>query len=345
MEQYEHGGDIYGNPQVRLDFSVNTNPLGMPPGARAALIAHIDKFMRYPDPQCRALRAAIALHEGVPEDWVICGNGAADLIYRLCFAMKPKKALVCAPTFSEYERAMKQVGCQVSQHFLKEENLFLLTEEILDMLQPGLDMLFLCHPNNPTGRLIPEELLRHIIKRAQQERITVVVDECFLEFSGGASSKAYLDEAPCLIVLKAFTKTYAMAGLRLGYILASGKEMLGKVKLASQVWSVSVPAQIAGEAALEDEGWMQRTRCLIAEERGYLAKGLSQCGAKVYPGDANFLLFQHGKPLYEPLLQKGIMIRPCGNFEGLDASYHRVCIKTREENIELIKAIKEIIDD
>jgi len=156
MERFEHGGDIYGNPGVRLDFSVNTNPLGMPDAVRQALVSRVDEYARYPDPQCRTLRAAIALHENVPEDWVLCGNGAADLIYRLCYAVGPRRALVCAPTFSEYERALEQIGCRAAHHNLTAEEQFALTSDIEERLVPGIDALFLCHPNNPTGGLIPE---------------------------------------------------------------------------------------------------------------------------------------------------------------------------------------------
>jgi len=113
MKRYEHGGDIYGIEGIELDFSVSTNPLGMPDAVRDALASRIDEFSRYPDPSCRELRSAIAIHEEVPNEWILCGNGAADIIYRLCFAIKPRKALVCAPTFTEYERALEQVGSQV----------------------------------------------------------------------------------------------------------------------------------------------------------------------------------------------------------------------------------------
>ena len=128
MQGYDHGGDIYGNPGVTLDFSVNTYPIGLPEEVRCALQSRVEEFARYPDPHCRELRGAIAAFESVPADWILCGNGAADLIYRLCYAMKPQKALVCAPTFSEYERALQQVGCQVEYHILAEANQFALFE-------------------------------------------------------------------------------------------------------------------------------------------------------------------------------------------------------------------------
>ena len=343
MRLYEHGGDIYGNPGVTLDFSVNTNPIGMPEEVRNALISRADEFMRYPDPECRELCAAIAKVEGVPSDWVLCGNGAADLIYRLCYAARPREALVCAPTFSEYERALGQTGCRVSRHIMTADDGFAMTDAIAERLVPGLDILFLCHPNNPTGRLIPADLMDRVISRARRNGTLVIVDECFLDFTGGASVKSYLAETPGLAVLKAFTKIYAMAGLRLGYILTSDGMLKSKTEKTGQCWSVSVPAQIAGAAALTSEGWVSTTRRLIAEERGYLSVNLMALGITVFPSDANFLLLRLERPLYEPLLQKGILIRKCGNFKGLDGAYYRIGVKTREDNKRLIQAAAEVL--
>jgi len=340
MQRYEHGGDIYTNHGVKLDFSVNTNPLGLPLAVREALSSRIDEFTRYPDPSCCELRSAIAAHEEVPNEWILCGNGAADIIYRLCYAIKPCKALVCAPTFTEYERALEQVESQVIYHSLTPDNGFDLTDEIIGRIDPTIDMLFLCNPNNPTSRLISSELMARIMARARQTHTIVVVDECFLDFTKGESAKCFLADMPELCILKAFTKIYAMAGLRLGYLLASDKTLIEKAAGAAQCWSVSVPAQIAGVTALSCEGWQDKTLELIEEERSFLTKNLEMAGITVFPGDSNFLLLRTEYPLYEMLLEKGIMIRRCENFKGLDSSYYRISIKTRRENLCLTEAIK-----
>jgi threonine-phosphate decarboxylase len=322
LQPYEHGGDIYGNPGVTLDFSVSTNPLGTPREVREALISRVDEFERYPDPYCRELVTAIARQENVPKEWILCGNGAADLIYRLCHALKPRRACVPAPTFSEYERALSFIGCEVDHGLI-----------------PGSDVVFLCHPNNPTGKLIPEELLEQAIRSSD----TVVVDECFLGFTEGISAKQYLASKPGIVILKAFTKTYAMAGLRLGYILCADAALIEKVNAAGQSWSVSAPAQIAGLAAFSCADWLEKTRVLVKQEREYLAGALGELGVKVFPSDANFLLFRCETPLYGPLLEKGILIRSCANFKGLDESYYRVSVKKREENIRLAQAVGEVL--
>lgn len=324
MRQYDHGGDIYGNPGVVIDFSVNTNPLGCPESVKTALISRISEFSRYPDSQCRELRAAIARHENVPEEWVLCGNGAADLIYRLCWAVKPRTAYVPQPAFSEYERALGQVGCQ-----------------LVDL--NNAEIIFLCHPNNPTGQLISEDTLEQLVSKAAENRAVVLVDECFLDFTDGVSAKRYLAGIEGLVVLKAFTKIYAMAGLRLGYVLTANGDLRDRIETAGQCWSVSVPAQIAGLAALGVPDWVRQTKVLVASEREFVSEKLSGMGLNVWPSDANFLLFQSEKPLYEPLLQKGILIRRCGNFKGLDESYYRIGLKTRPDNLRLLEAVEEVL--
>ncbi|MDR1665292.1 MAG: aminotransferase class I/II-fold pyridoxal phosphate-dependent enzyme, partial [Clostridiales bacterium] len=290
MDKYEHGGDIYANTKVLLDFSVNTNPLGMPEEVRDALISRVDEFSRYPDPECRELRGAVAAYENVPEDFILCGNGAADLIHRLCRAVKPRSALVLAPTFSEYERALEQAGCSVTRHTLFPENNFEVAENMLERLTPETDMLFLCNPNNPTGRLINGGLLEKILHRAHENHILTVVDECFIAFTRvGVSAKKYLYQMPGLVVLKALTKTYALAGLRLGYMLASDKALLKKTADAGQCWGVSVPAQVAGVAARARRGLqehaqprtdslMEATRRLVETERQFRTESLMALG-------------------------------------------------------------------
>jgi len=333
-----HGGDIYTNKGVTLDFSVNTNPFGMPECVREALIARADEFARYPDPNNRALCEAIAKYEGVPVEFILCGNGAADLIYRLCYAVMPLAALVLAPTFSEYERAL---SCGITRYFLKPENQFAVLDDILDYITSDVEIIFLCHPNNPTGRLFPREILKDVVYFAARRGITVVVDECFIDFTGGASAKDFLNDAQNLVILKAFTKMYACAGLRLGYIITPDVKLTDTLTKEAQPWSVSVPASIAGIAALSCADWVTKTRELIISERSYLSGELKKLGFTVFDGDANFILLKSERPLYEPLLEKGILIRPCGNFAGLDSSYYRLAVKTREENIRLVRAMSD----
>jgi threonine-phosphate decarboxylase len=343
LQRYEHGGDIYSHENVRLDYSVNLNPLGMPPGVREAIISRVGEYETYPDVKCRALRKAIAARDGVPEEYVLCGNGAADLIHRLCLALRPKRVLTLAPSFSEYERSARLYGSEIAYHRLSEAESFALTERVLDDITPETGLLFLCNPNNPTGRLIDANLMGKIARRCSETGTLLLLDECFLPFTDGASLLPLTERMPNLVLLRAFTKLYSMAGLRLGYIVCSGRELLKAVGEHAQCWSVSAVAQTAGLAALRCDGWEEKTRTLVSEEREYLSHALRALGLTVYPSDCNYLLFRSELPLYEPLLQKGVLIRRCENFEGLDVRFFRVGVKLRPQNEALVRAISEVL--
>jgi threonine-phosphate decarboxylase len=344
-----HGGDIYGHKILMekdregllLDYSVNTNPLGMPEPVKAALRAHVEEYQRYPDPSCRALRAALSRYEGVSEDRICCGNGAADLIFRICLALRPRRVLVCAPAFSEYERAAALAGGEVALHRLSEAEGFALTRRYLEDLVPGLDLAFLCNPNNPTGRLIDPELLAEILRRCRALGIFLVMDECFLPFTGAPS----LAGGPGLAVVKALTKTFSMAGLRLGYALGPDSAFAEALADTGQRWSVSSPAQTAACAALQCLPWLEQSRGIIETERLYLTEELRKLGFRVFDSDANFMLFRSDAPLLEGLMERGILIRDCSSFHGLDGSYYRCCVKRREHNETFIAALREVLHD
>lgn len=344
MPHYDHGGDIYGTDGVRLDFSVNTNPLGMPDTVRSAIIDALPTYSRYPDPHCRELRAALGAFHALDPAQILCGNGAAELIYAVSAAFRPKTTLVTAPAFSEYEKAVRLYGGEMRYYPLSERDGFVLTEGILEELTPQLDMLFLCTPNNPTGRLIPTELLCRIAEKCYENDIAFVLDECFLDFTDGRSMLGELRRFPKLLVLRAFTKIYAMAGLRLGTLYCAHTAVLERIAAHIPTWSVSAVAQAAGKAALRDDTWLQKTRRMTEEERSFMVSALRSLGLAVYPGDANFMLIKSDTPLYAPLLERGIMVRRCESFNGLDRRFVRIGLKTREENRALINALGEVLN-
>lgn len=343
MRRYEHGGNIYAQPGVRFDFSVNTNPAGLPPQVREALASEMDRFVRYPDPDCGELRRALALHHGCAAECILCGNGAADLIFRLCAYLKPRKALVPAPTFSEYERSVRLFGGTMEEFPLSREDGFTLPDRFPDQIGPDVDLVFLCTPNNPTGVLTSPDLIRRTAERCRQIGALLLVDECFLPFTVGPSVLPLLEEYPNLLILRAFTKLYAMAGLRLGYLLGD-PGLLERIAPFGPHWAVSVPAQTAGLAALAAEPeWTETTRTLIRAERDFLTEGLSRLGVTVFPSAANFLLLESGLPLYPLLRERGILVRNCSNFTGLDERHIRVAVRSPEENQALLRAIEEVL--
>lgn len=343
MNRSSHGGDVYSR-HIEHDFSANINPLGIPGEVLRAAAGALRDCERYPDPRCRELTAAISAHENYPAEMIVCGNGAADLIYRTVSALAPRTALLCAPTFSEYEKALTERGCAVRKHFLKRGNGFALTSGILEDITPGTDILFLCSPNNPTGVTVPPELLKRISGKCRETGTFLVVDECFLDFvEGGAefSAKPLLSEDSA--VLKAFTKIYAMPGLRLGYALFGSERTAAKVSGCGQAWSVSIPAQAAGIAALGVSGFPEKAAAVVSAEREFLSAGLQSLGLEVVPSEANYILFRCGIRLDELLAQRGIAIRNCGNYDGLDEGWFRTAVRLREENTLLLAAIAEVL--
>ncbi len=344
MLVYNHGGDIYSRP-VELDFSVNINPFGMPEPVQQAIVDNVASYASYPDPFCRSLRAGLAQAESVPAENILCGNGAADLIYRLCLALRPGRVLVPVPAFTDYARAARLAGAEVTEHLLQEETGFLLDEAFIECIQPGLDMVFLCTPNNPTGRLIAPGLLEQILERCEQTGTLLVLDECFQPFAGGHSLVPRTSSSKKLLVLRAFTKIYAMAGLRLGYLITSDRDLLSELAGFGQPWSVSAVAQVAGLAALDCTREVARVQEFIREERPRLARALAGFGFKVYPSSANYLLWQSHHSLAGPLLDKGILIRRCQDFTGLDESFYRTAVRLPGQNEQLIRALQEVLDD
>lgn len=343
-----HGGDWaafeheYGVPP--LDFSASVSPLGVPEGVRAAVAAAAGEIDRYPDPDCRALRRAIAAHEGVEAAWVLCGGGASDLIYRAVQAVKPRRALVTAPCFGEYEAALEAADCEIVRYPLN--TVFRLEEGVLAAIDETVDLVILCQPNNPSGVAVDPALLRRIAERCAAAHCRLMADECFTDFLDAPdqySCKPLLAVFPNLLMLKAFTKLYAMAGARLGYALCADEGFLDAMRRAGAPWAVSHLAQAAGVAALRETDYVERVRALVRTERALLSQRLAALGLRVVAGEANFLLFRCDTPLDAPLRRRGILIRRCGDFAGLDDTWYRAAVRTHGDNERLIAALTEVL--
>lgn len=336
---FEHGGDVYSNEMI-YDFSANLNPLGMPECVKNSLKKSIDEWGKYPDPYCRKLTEKIAGYENISAENIVCGNGAADLVYRIVQAFKPKKSVICAPSFSEYKNALKGFGSKIDVHYLSESGGFILDRGILERFTESVDMLILCSPNNPTGRTIDTEILKMICKKCLEKNIIFLCDECFMDFIKNKKDKSvrnFMNKN--IIILKAFTKIYSMAGLRLGYALFGSSDHAEMVRKAGQFWSVSIPAQIAGIAALDEKNYLQKAIEIIENERDFLYNELSKLNFKTYCSEANFILFKSSLPLADLLLKHKILIRSCANFDGLNENFFRIAVRGHDENTALIKAL------
>ena len=337
-----HGGEIRGEV---IDFSANINPLGTPSSVRQAVAASLDMLCRYPDPYCRDLTKAIAAYEGVSQDQILCGNGAAELIYSFCQALKPGKALLPVPSFSEYRTALEAVDCEITDYVLSQDRGFRLEEDFLSFLE-GFDgeLLMLCNPNNPTGLLLEPALLEEILNICREKHIFLFVDECFLDLTEkGVSLKSRLEEKD-LLLLKAFTKSFGMPGLRLGYCLSGNASLLKKMGSMCQAWNVSTPAQFAGLAALKETAFLERANAIIHSQRPLMLEALRRLGLTVIESKTNFILFHSEIELRAPLLERGYQIRDCGNYPGLTEGWYRIAVKLPEENKKLLAAMEEIIN-
>jgi threonine-phosphate decarboxylase len=353
MASLIHGGDTEGYVLERggepLDFSANCNPLGIPESVPPAILAAAAKADRYPDPLCRRLRNAMSEKLGVPADWILCGNGAADLIFRLALAKRPKTALVTAPTFAEYALALDAAGCGVLRYFLEPDSGFNLRSDLLGWIQPGLGMLFLCNPNNPTGLTVEPALLRRILDACRDAGTLLVVDECFNGFLDEPEKhtlRGVLHEYDNLLILDAFTKTYGMAGVRLGYCMTRNMTLLEAMRDAGQPWAVSSLAQAAGLAALAEDAYVSNARALVKTERAFLSDALRRLGIRELSGEANYLFFRAElDALPDKLRQAGILIRDCSNYAGLTRGYYRVAVRPHDENLRLIDALTDILNE
>ena len=368
---YRHGGDIY-EQEVEYDFSVNVNPLGMP--ERVLRFLGSDRALYYagiyPQNGNGMLSAVIAEKEGVAVERVVCGNGASELIYAVFAALKPQNVLLCSPTFSEYGQAAAICGCDIIYYETKESSQFRVQEDFLRQMETEKPALIvLCNPSNPVGSCIMPELMDKIVYTAGQFGACLLVDECFLPFlkeHETLSAKRYLERipvfhndaahnpahisdgvrvgTPSVIVLRAFTKFYAMPGLRLGYLITSDGELSDKVRSVLPDWNVSSIAQQAGMLALTETEYENRTRDFLQTEREYMRTGLVRLGATVYDGCANYLFWKGKAGLKERLVQSGILIRDCSNYHGLAQTedgmcYYRTAIRLRAENDRLLELL------
>lgn len=271
---------------------------------------------------------------------IFCGNGAAELFFTAVQAVWPQKALVIAPSFSEYEEALRSVGAEVEYYYLCEEDNFQIRGDYVDKLSEEIDMIFLCNPNNPTGQTIDRDMLIKILDRCKKQNIVVILDECFLEFLDEPNRYEMSDlrgEYPNLLIIKAFTKIFSMPGLRLGYAISSNQDILEEMSWKLQQWNVSVPAQMAGVAALEKpKEYIRQTREYVSGQREYMRNIMKMMGYVVFASKANYLFFKGRPGLEKEALEAGFLIRDCQNYEGLSEGFYRIAVRTKEENERLI---------
>ncbi|MDP4209867.1 MAG: threonine-phosphate decarboxylase CobD [Bacteroidota bacterium] len=353
-----HGGNIYETQRNRgiptdelIDFSANINPLGMAPALKDALADSFEAILHYPDIEYFNLKQSIASVYGIAPEFIFPGNGAGELIFRYFRVLRPKKVLIVAPTFSEYEQAIRLAGGEVEYFQLQEDADFNLDIAALKLrLADGFDVLVLCNPNNPTGSFLPLSQLGEIVESSQHYGMQVMVDESFIDFVCEAPQQSAVQLlSENVFVVKSLTKFYAIPGLRLGFAVSFNTDVNELLNYTREPWNINALAAMAGEIILHQTDYIRESIRYVDAERVRFVEDLKKIdGLTVYPSSVNFLLLRLDErfdlcDMSEKLLQKKFLIRNASNFEFLDSRYFRIAVRKREENILLTQALKEYL--
>jgi threonine-phosphate decarboxylase len=349
---FQHGGNIYRAQEMYkgkiIDFSANINPLGLPKGVRREVIDNFASVLHYPDPEAKGIKAKIAQYWEIGEENILVGNGSLEFIYLVMLTYRPRRVLIPSPTFSEYNRAVRQFGGIPQFLNLRKREGFRLNLDSLSQFGE-VEAVFICNPNNPTGNLLLEEpsQLRNLLGKL------IVIDEAFIDFLPKEKDYTVIWKATRnkgLVVLRTFTKLFALPGLRIGYLVAH-KETVSKLKNHQLCWNVNTFAQMASATALSARQYIRNTRRFVEKERRFLFENISRIrGLRPYPSVANFLLLRIEKngmiagSLTERLLERGILIRDCSNFRSLGNTFVRIAVRSRKENLHLLTHLREVLE-
>jgi threonine-phosphate decarboxylase len=343
-----HGGIYSVNPKlVKVDFSSSINPLGIPDRVLVSIRRNLCRISSsYPDPECLELKKGILsyLDSDLSLDYICVGNGATEIIHDFARAFVHNKALIPTPTFCEYEVASYRTGADIMLVPLKNMRL---DPELVIQKAKEQDAVFFCNPNNPTGLLCTNEIKKVIEQLDNSTKI--LVDESFIEFVDGSRKTHSLidkvNEFDNLVVLRSFTKSFALAGLRVGYSVSNPK--LARQMSANRIsWNVNGVAQLAAIVAIKDMTHIAKARAIVKKERSFMHSYINKkfqnfiaCGS-----DANYFLIRlknkDSTKIRDLILERsGILIRDCSTFSGMGHEYVRVAVKTHNENLLLLDAL------
>ena len=384
-----HGGNIYKifrekNIKEILDYSSNINPYGIPESLKKRITENLEILERYPDPDYIELRQKLAHLNKVDVSNIILGNGATEIIFLFMEVVNPQKVLIVSPTFGEYERAVKATervenssilgnsdkkkddenSCgkqkiEIEYFELKESvNFKLNIHNLKNELEKKYDLLIICNPNNPTGKFLKLDKTEEILKECNKYNTKLFIDEAFIDFLKDGMKKSIIntkENKQNLFVTRAFTKFFAMPGLRLGYGIYFDKKLEKRISEKKEPWSVNNIAEMAGLTVLDDTKYIEETLKWIAEEKTYVYEKLNEInGIKPYKTEVNFITVKiednfilkglNVKILRGKMIEKGILIRDASNFKFLDERFFRLAIKDRKNNDRVIEVMKEIMN-
>ena len=385
-----HGGNIYKifrekNIKEILDYSSNINPYGIPESLKKRITENLEILERYPDPDYIELRQKLAHLNKVDMSNIILGNGATEIIFLFMKVINPQKVLIVSPTFREYERAIKATErvenssilgdsnkkedddnsyekqkIEIEYFELKENDDFKLNiNNLKNELEKKYDLLIMCNPNNPTGKFLKLDETEEILKECNKYNTKLFIDEAFIDFLKDGIKESIIntkEDKQNLFVTRAFTKFFAMPGLRLGYGIYFDKKLEKRISEKKEPWSVNNIAEMAGLTVLDDTKYIEETLKWIAEEKTYVYEKLNEInGIKPYKTEVNFITVKiednfilkglNVKILRGKMIEKGILIRDASNFKFLDERFFRLAIKNRKNNDRVIETLKKIFDD
>lgn len=352
-----HGANLFDlsnelgiNKKDIKDFSSNINPFGASKKAKDAILNNIDMVSIYPDPKYTDLKESISQYCHCKKENIIVGSGATELISSFISVINPKKALLLSPSYSEYESELEKINCEITKFFSKEEDNFKIdVNKLIDSINSSkFDLVIICNPNNPTGFAFSKDEISLLLKNTSS---IFMVDETYVEFTEPEiySSTPLVDIFNNLFVIRGTSKFFSTPGIRLGYGLISNKEIKKSMVEKLDLWNINIFATTMGEIMFKDKEYILSNTYKLKEERDYLFRELSSIkDLKVYESYSNFILCKitskkfTATELYNKLLEKGLIIRNCSSFEGLNEYFFRICVLKPEDNKLLIENLKNL---
>lgn len=376
-----HGGNIYSN-KIKYDFSVNVNPLGIPKSAKKIAYKAIKNSFQYPDLESSELKNLLAKKFNVNKNQICLGNGASEILNVFIKSANLKNALLVAPCFTSYAKILKNSQINFEYLNLSEENNFIFDENftqkiLLKLKSKNFDLLILTNPNNPNGKFTSINFIKKIAAECENQNTFFLLDECFIEltFPKAQSFVSQINNFNKVLILRAFTKSFAIPGLRLGFSISSEK-ISSELEKNLPEWNISLVAQKVGKACLmQSSKYFFKTQKIICHEKKYLISKLKNLPLRIFPSDANFILFkieleeksslknpdfknsffgklskksalknQNQKNLFEYLKDKKILIRLCDDYESLSNNFFRIAIKNHHQNKILVKNLEDFFN-
>lgn len=353
LNEFNHGSNIYRlaeelNYQERkiMDFSTPSNPLGVSKKIKAELRKHLKYLNAYPDPEAGRLRKRLGQYHGIDTEMIVCGNGSTGILHPLIRTLQPREIFLVQPSGPDYKKVCESCGLQVAGYELKKEDNFRFDVDgfISSFIPRPSSLIAVNNPDFLTGRLLKKEDVKRIADAAKESKCYLVVNEAFMDFCPDNSAVNEVNGNPYLIVLRTMSFFYALAGLRIGYVV-SHQDIAGKIRKCGELDMVNSLAQRAAVAALKDAFYVKETFKVVLREKKLIEKGFRKLGIEFFPSETNFYLVKMDKAeeVYRQLKRKGLLLGDCSDIQGMDNTYLRIALKSHRENAVLMRELTGIL--